>query len=230
VGGTGQGEHVVIVKRSEENPTTLELHWKYDEVFIDHIKLLARQYRAWNKPNKSWDIPEHAYNMVAAHMRLKGYRLQGLFEDFGTHGAGGGGGGMPGASSSRPAGAAAGACAPATPAAAPATPAAAPPAAALPGRVAPAAVGAAAVVPNPNTGSSSSSRRSGVQVPLLPDAEVDQIIWNNVPMQLWDYLKPYQKEGVQYAVKRGGRMLLADVQGLGKTIQVGVVNDLMHGA
>jgi SNF2 family DNA or RNA helicase len=59
---------------------------------------------------------------------------------------------------------------------------------------------------------------------------VDQIIWNNVPMQLWDYLKPYQKEGVQYAVKRGGRMLLADVQGLGKTIQVGVVNDLMHGA
>ena len=37
---------------------------------------------------------------------------------------------------------------------------------------------------------------------------------------LWDTLMPFQREGVLYALQRGGRVLLADDMGLGKTIQV----------
>lgn len=36
---------------------------------------------------------------------------------------------------------------------------------------------------------------------------------------LWDNLMPFQREGVRYALERGGRILLADDMGLGKTIQ-----------
>ena len=36
---------------------------------------------------------------------------------------------------------------------------------------------------------------------------------------LWDNLMPFQRDGVRYALKRGGRILLADDMGLGKTIQ-----------
>jgi hypothetical protein len=170
------GENVVVVRRSQQKPRTLELHWKYDVVFIDHIKLLHKQYRAWNQPNKSWDIPEHAYNLVAEHMAVKGYRLHMLFAEAPPAPAAAGGGGALGAGSSRPA--------------APATPAAAAPAA-LPGRLTPAAVAAAAVVADPRSAGngSGSSSRSRVQVQLLEDEEVNQIIWDNVPMKLWDYLK-----------------------------------------
>jgi hypothetical protein len=36
---------------------------------------------------------------------------------------------------------------------------------------------------------------------------------------LWDSLMPFQREGVKFALSRGGRVYLADDMGLGKTIQ-----------
>lgn len=42
---------------------------------------------------------------------------------------------------------------------------------------------------------------------------------------LWDNLMPFQRDGVRYALERGGRILLADDMGLGKTIQaLGIVS------
>ncbi|KAG5189890.1 hypothetical protein JKP88DRAFT_176450 [Tribonema minus] len=38
--------------------------------------------------------------------------------------------------------------------------------------------------------------------------------------ELLDVLMPFQREGVRFALERGGRCLIADEMGTGKTIQV----------
>ena len=40
-----------------------------------------------------------------------------------------------------------------------------------------------------------------------------------IPSALWNTLFPFQKEGVRFAVSKGGRALIADEMGLGKTLQ-----------
>lgn len=53
----------------------------------------------------------------------------------------------------------------------------------------------------------------------LTDSEVDQLLLN-LPQGLAKTLLPFQREGVKYGLQRGGRCLLADEMGVGKTIQV----------
>lgn len=53
----------------------------------------------------------------------------------------------------------------------------------------------------------------------LPDEKVDESI-RNLPKKLLDTLLPFQLEGVQFGLRRGGRCLIADEMGLGKTLQV----------
>lgn len=53
----------------------------------------------------------------------------------------------------------------------------------------------------------------------ISDFEVDQLLLN-LPPSLAKTLLPFQKEGVKYGLQRGGRCLLADEMGVGKTIQV----------
>lgn len=43
--------------------------------------------------------------------------------------------------------------------------------------------------------------------------------FNSMPVHLRQALMPFQKAGVQFALKRGGRLLLADEMGVGKTVQ-----------
>ena len=60
-------------------------------------------------------------------------------------------------------------------------------------------------------------------VPGLPnhitDLEVEQLLLN-LPPRLSKTLLPFQKDGVKFGLQRGGRCLLADEMGVGKTIQV----------
>ncbi len=51
------------------------------------------------------------------------------------------------------------------------------------------------------------------------NASYVQECWNQVEPSLRDALMPFQREGVEYAFKRRGRILLADDMGLGKTVQ-----------
>ncbi|KAL3528441.1 hypothetical protein ACH5RR_007763 [Cinchona calisaya] len=52
----------------------------------------------------------------------------------------------------------------------------------------------------------------------LPDEKVDELM-RNLPKKLLDMLLPFQLEGVQFGLRRGGRCLIADEMGLGKTLQ-----------
>lgn len=53
----------------------------------------------------------------------------------------------------------------------------------------------------------------------LPDEKVDELL-RNLPKKLLNALLPFQLEGVQFGLRRGGRCLIADEMGLGKTLQV----------
>ncbi|KAF0980273.1 hypothetical protein FDP41_013487 [Naegleria fowleri] len=44
-------------------------------------------------------------------------------------------------------------------------------------------------------------------------------VWNRIPQKLQDSLLPFQKTGVEFGIKRQGRIMIADEMGLGKTIQ-----------
>eukprot|EP00741_Cyanophora_paradoxa_P021760 tig00000241_g21003.t1 len=60
--------------------------------------------------------------------------------------------------------------------------------------------------------------------PLLPSSssqkrDADPLEKSRIPQSLRDALKPFQREGVRFGIKKGGRILLADEMGLGKTIQ-----------
>ncbi|KAM7475665.1 hypothetical protein LguiB_022908 [Lonicera macranthoides] len=52
----------------------------------------------------------------------------------------------------------------------------------------------------------------------LPDEKVDELI-ERLPKSLVQSLLPFQYEGVQFGLRRGGRCLIADEMGLGKTLQ-----------
>ncbi|KAJ7564591.1 hypothetical protein O6H91_02G024600 [Diphasiastrum complanatum] len=52
----------------------------------------------------------------------------------------------------------------------------------------------------------------------LPQASVDDLL-ERLPCKLKRSLLPFQMEGVRYGLQRGGRFLLADEMGVGKTIQ-----------
>ncbi|KAG0605049.1 hypothetical protein M758_9G027500 [Ceratodon purpureus] len=59
-------------------------------------------------------------------------------------------------------------------------------------------------------------------VPVRPnhitDSEVEELLLN-LPPRLSKTLLPFQKDGVKFGLKRGGRCLIADEMGVGKTIQ-----------
>lgn len=43
-----------------------------------------------------------------------------------------------------------------------------------------------------------------------------------VPESIQKHLAPFQKQGVEFVLKKEGRAMIADEMGLGKTIQVGL--------
>ena len=51
------------------------------------------------------------------------------------------------------------------------------------------------------------------------DSEATRRLLEAVPRALLELLAPYQREGVAFILRRGGRALLADEMGLGKTVQ-----------
>jgi len=54
--------------------------------------------------------------------------------------------------------------------------------------------------------------------PVISDAEVESKL-STLPPDLWAQLMPFQRDGVKFAVKHGGRALIGDEMGLGKTLQ-----------
>ena len=52
--------------------------------------------------------------------------------------------------------------------------------------------------------------------PWYKMAEID---WGKIDRKLADGLMKFQREGVEYAILRNGRVLIADDMGLGKTLQ-----------
>ncbi|XP_038646256.1 SWI/SNF-related matrix-associated actin-dependent regulator of chromatin subfamily A-like protein 1 [Scyliorhinus canicula] len=56
--------------------------------------------------------------------------------------------------------------------------------------------------------------KSCPEPPEIPEADL-----SSVDSKLVDSLMPFQREGVNFAISRGGRLLLADDMGLGKTLQ-----------
>ena len=60
-------------------------------------------------------------------------------------------------------------------------------------------------------------------IPFMPihvsDIVVDELM-QQIPSKLRSVLLPFQVEGVKYGLRRGGRCLIADEMGVGKTIQV----------
>lgn len=63
-------------------------------------------------------------------------------------------------------------------------------------------------------------------VPQRPGHVADTVVeylLQRLPLKLKDSLLPFQWEGVRFGLRRGGRCLLADEMGVGKTIQVSVL-------
>ena len=54
---------------------------------------------------------------------------------------------------------------------------------------------------------------------LPQEAEWERQLQARLPPKLYKALLPFQKEGVRYGVERGGRCLIADEMGVGKSIQ-----------
>ena len=50
-------------------------------------------------------------------------------------------------------------------------------------------------------------------------AEDDSELYNRMPAKLQEKLMGFQRQGIQFALKRGGRLLVGDEMGLGKTVQ-----------
>ena len=51
------------------------------------------------------------------------------------------------------------------------------------------------------------------------DAKIPDCDWSRIDPVLVRTLLPFQKEGINFGISRGGRVLIADDMGLGKTIQ-----------
>jgi hypothetical protein len=60
------------------------------------------------------------------------------------------------------------------------------------------------------------------RVPIVAPDAVSARIERHLPAALWERLRPFQRAGVEYVLSRGGRALIADAMGLGKTVQVRV--------
>lgn len=67
--------------------------------------------------------------------------------------------------------------------------------------------------------SHSVKRWSPVRPEHLEDLEVERLV-AKLPGTLLDTLLPFQHDGLRFALRRGGRCLIADDMGLGKTLQV----------
>ena len=62
--------------------------------------------------------------------------------------------------------------------------------------------------------------RAALSVRLEPDAaQCDAWMRERLPAQLYAALFAHQREGVVFALQRGGRALIADEMGLGKSFQ-----------
>ncbi len=65
--------------------------------------------------------------------------------------------------------------------------------------------------------STATCRRGCVQAAVkMPD---DSDRYSNMPARLQEKLMGFQREGIKFALKRGGRLLVGDEMGLGKTVQ-----------
>lgn len=60
---------------------------------------------------------------------------------------------------------------------------------------------------------------SGIETYLRNDSQSAKHVVLNIPQKMQDRLYPFQREGVEMIVRKGGRAILADEMGLGKTIQ-----------
>jgi SNF2 family DNA or RNA helicase len=56
-------------------------------------------------------------------------------------------------------------------------------------------------------------------VGVLPPSEVEASYVKGMPVSLAAALMPFQHEGVMFGLARGGRCLIADEMGVGKTLQ-----------
>ena len=61
-------------------------------------------------------------------------------------------------------------------------------------------------------------KTSPLSVEDLASAEVDRL-YAKIPGSIRDAMFPFQREGVRFALRRGGRCLIGDQMGLGKTVQ-----------
>ena len=78
---------------------------------------------------------------------------------------------------------------------------------------------------NPSQESPNQTRVDAEDIPLpclsvedLASAEVDRL-YAKIPADVRDAMFPFQREGVRFALRRGGRCLIGDQMGLGKTVQ-----------
>jgi hypothetical protein len=55
----------------------------------------------------------------------------------------------------------------------------------------------------------------------LPDESAK---WERIPEKLRSSMMAFQREGVKFALRTGGRVLIGDEMGLGKTVQVPLVH------
>jgi hypothetical protein len=61
---------------------------------------------------------------------------------------------------------------------------------------------------------------SAALIPLKSQSSAEDLVESHIPRSKWDALLAHQREGVLAGVRRGGRLLLADDMGLGKSAQV----------
>ena len=80
-------------------------------------------------------------------------------------------------------------------------------------------VAVAAVVPSASAGASA-AQGTGSRSTRSATWDFDSELKKRLPAALYHALLPFQREGVEFAVRQGGRCLLADEMGVGKTIQV----------
>ncbi|KAL0484976.1 smarcal1, partial [Acrasis kona] len=66
---------------------------------------------------------------------------------------------------------------------------------------------------------SSASRLISSFEPVVFERDEKDVNWDKLPTRLRNSLRPFQKQGVIFGVKRQGRLLIGDEMGLGKTIQ-----------
>ena len=89
----------------------------------------------------------------------------------------------------------------------------------VPGAEAAGKVAVAAVVPSATAGTATAHGASSHNN-WSATWDFDSELKKRLPAALYRALLPFQREGVEFAVRQGGRCLLADEMGVGKTIQV----------